>query len=279
MQFIKTFYEEVLSELKWGSFTPTHLISLAVAILIPFILHFALRNKRRRTQTLVLFLFSLIGPISLIYDIVKWGIPSSPLLYLPLHICSYNALLTPFLVLTRNKFLGNLLPLFSVGAAFALLFNSIQAEYSIFSFVFLLYFLSHTFGTCLPFLMVSLGHIRIEPKQILPCIGGTLAIYTISHFANLWINDYLVLKNIVVSTGEIWQVNYMFSLHPQGNPMLGLFWSIIPHSYFYMLMVIPIVAVYFVAMNIPNFVRKNKKNALARGPRTSLIVIRDEQSK
>ncbi len=251
MQFIRTFYEEVLAQLKWGSFTPTHLISLVVAILIPVILHFVLRNKSRRKQTLVLFIFSLIGPIALIYDIVVWGIPTTPLQYLPLHICSYNALLTPLLVLTKNKFLGNLLPLFSVGAAFALLFNSIQAEYSIFSFVFLLYFLSHTFGTCLPFLMVSLGHIKIEPKQILPCIGGTLAIYTASHFANIAINEYLTANEMTD-----YLVNYMFSLHPQGNPMLELFWSIIPHSYFYMLMVIPIVAVYFVAMNIPNFIRK-----------------------
>lgn len=262
-------------EILWGTgFTPIHLTTLIIALLIPFVLHFALRGARRRTQTVVLFIISLIGPFSLIYDIVLWGIPTSPLLYLPLHICSYNALLTPILVLTKNKFLGNLLPLFSVGAAFALLFNSIQAGYSLTTLVFLSYFLSHTIGTCLPFLMISLGHVRIEPRQILPCIGGTLAIYTASHFANVAIIEYLTAKGL---TDYVQYINYMFSIYPQGNPLLELFWSIIPHSYFYMLMVIPIVAIYFVLMNLPNFIRKGKKGVDPYAYRTSLTVVRDDK--
>ena len=264
-------------EILWGTgFTPIHLTTLIIALLIPFALHFALRGARRRTQTVVLFIISLIGPFSLIYDIVLWGIPTSPLLYLPLHICSYNALLTPILVLTKNKFLGNLLPLFSVGAAFALLFNSIQAEYSLTTLVFLSYFLSHTIGTCLPFLMISLGHVRIQPRQILPCIGGTLAIYTASHFANVAIIEHLTAKGL---TDYVQYINYMFSIYPQGNPMLEFFWSIIPHSYFYMLMVIPIVAVYFIAMNIPNFIRKRNIRSYGKNGYGSHFVVRDEDGK
>lgn len=241
-------------ELKWGMFTPTHFISLVIALLIPIGVHYLLRNKSERTQITVLFVMSLLGPVALAYDIIVWGIPSTPLQYLPLHMCSYNALLTPILVLTKNRFLGNLVPLFSVGAAIALVFNSIQAEYSIFSFVFLLYFLSHTFGASIPFLMLSLGHIKTSARYILPSTLATLAIYTISHFANLAINAYLAKVGIVDYLGELIQVNYMFSIHPQGNPLLSLFWSIIPHSYFYMLVAIPIAAAYFVLMNAKEIV-------------------------
>lgn len=252
-----------LFDLKWGSFTPTHVISLVIAVLIPVGIHYALRKRKEKTQRTVLFILSMIGPVALAYDIIVWGIPTTPLQYLPLHICSYNALLTPILVATKNKLLGNLLPLFSVGAAIALLVNSIQAEYSIFSFVFLLYYLSHTFGACIPFLMFSLGHIKPETKYILPCVGATLGIYTVSHFANLAINKYLLEANVLDSLGEVIQVNYMFSVHPQGNPLLLLFWEIIPHSYFYMFMVLPIAAAYFTLMNIGNITRyvKSRRSA------------------
>ena len=244
---LDTGYEEVATKLFsllgieekifWGSFTPVHIATLILAVLIPIGLHYALRGASERTQTVVLFIISLIGPFSLIYDIVLWGLPTTPLQYLPLHICSYNALLTPILVLTKNKFLGNLLPLFSVGAAFALLFNSIQADYSLTTLVFLSYFLSHTLGTCLPFLMVSLGHVRISHKQILPCVLGTLGIYTVSYFLNKVIIHHLEVTGL---TEYIPNINYMFSIYPQGNPMLELFWSIIPYEYFYMLMVMNI---------------------------------------
>ena len=253
-----------LLELKWGSFTPTHLISLVIAVLIPIGIHFLLRNRSERTQITVLFIMSLLGPIALAYDIIVWGIPSTPLQYLPLHMCSYNALLTPVLVLTKNRFLGNLIPLFSVGAAIALVFNSIQAEYSIFSFVFLLYYLSHTFGASIPFLMFSLGHIKTHPKYILPSTAATLGIYTLSHFANLAINAYLESAGIVDYLGELIQVNYMFSIHPQGNPLLSLFWSIIPHSYFYMLVAIPIAAIYFVMMNLSHIIKAVRQRRMAK---------------
>lgn len=257
---------EQLLELKWGSFTPTHLISLVFSVLIPIGIHFLLRRKSERVQLTVLFILSLLGPFALAYDLIVWGIPSTPLQYLPLHMCSYNAFLTPVLVLTRNKFLGNLLPLFSVGAAIALVVNSIQAEYSIFSVVFLLYYLSHTFGASIPFLMFSLGHIKAHPKYILPSTAATLGIYTLSHFANLIINHYLASVNFLDWAGELIQVNYMFSVHPQGNPLLLLFWSVIPYPYFYMLLAIPIAAAYFALMNLPFIIRygREKKRSKER---------------
>lgn len=244
--------------IKWGSFTPVHIISLVFAIVLPIAIYFILRKASRTVQTVVLFIMSLMGPFALTYELIVYGIPSSPLQYLPLHLCSYNMLLTPILVLTKNKFLGNLLPLFSVGAFIALIFNSIQADYSIFSGVFFLYYFSHAFGASLPFLMLALRHVEAHPKYILPSVIGTIGLYTISHFANIAINDYLAANNVLDYMGELIQVNYMFSLHPHGNPFLTFLWNILPYSYWYIFLVIPIAAIYFTSLNIGYFI-KNKK--------------------
>ena len=253
-----------LLELKWGSFTPTHFISLAVAVLISVGLHFLLRKKSEKVQTWVLFVLSLYGIFALIYEIIVWGIPSTPLQYLPLHMCAYNALLTPVLVLTKNKVLGNMLPLFATGAAIALIFNSIQAEYTILSFTFFSYFATHTLGTAIPYLMLSLGHIKPSPRCVLPTAATTLGLYTISHFANLIINAYLVNTNILDWQGEVIQVNYMFSVHPQGNPLLSLFWSIIPFPYFYMLCALPIIVIYFLLLNCKHIAAWIKSKRLSK---------------
>ncbi len=253
-----------LLEMQWGSFTPQHLISLVASVGVAFGLHFLLRRRTEKTKTIVLFLLSLVGPMALLHDLC-WGLQSTVLVYLPLHMCSYNALLTPVLIKTKNQFLGNLIPLFGVGAALAMIFNSVQAHYTVFSFTFVFHFLSHTLGWCLPILMFSLKIVKPHPKYILPCVGATFGLYTLSHFANLIINPILEANHILDSAGNLYQANYMFSLFHEGNPALAFFWSLIPHPYFYMFAALPIIALAFTAMNIPHFIRyfreKRQKNA------------------
>jgi uncharacterized membrane protein YwaF len=256
-----------LLELKWGSFTPTHFISLGVAVLFAIGLHFALRKRSEKVKTWVMFALSLYGIFALVYEFIVWGVTpetATGLQYLPLHMCAYNALLTPVLILTKNKVLGNMLPLFATGAAIALVFNSIQADYPILSFTFFSYFFTHTTGACLPFLMISLGMVKPDTKYILPTAATTLGIYTLSHFANLIINNYLASVNFLDWQGELIQVNYMFSVHPQGNPLLSLFWSIIPFPYFYMLCALPIIVIYFLLLNCKQVVAWVKKKINAR---------------
>ena len=69
-------------------------------------LYFALRRASRKTQAVVLGALSFSGIVAIIYNLVTWG---SPIEYLPLHLCSINAILLPIVVFTRNKTLGNLL--------------------------------------------------------------------------------------------------------------------------------------------------------------------------
>ena len=89
--------------MKWGSFGAAHLASLALAAALIIALYFLLRKASRPVQTAVLGVLSFSGIAAIIFNLVTWG---SPLEYLPLHLCSLNALLLPIVVFTRNKHLG-----------------------------------------------------------------------------------------------------------------------------------------------------------------------------
>ncbi len=241
---------EAFLEWKWGFFSPTHIATIIIAILFPIALYFLIRNKSERTQRIVLFAFSMLGPITMLNEIIVYAPMASILVYLPIHLCSINAILTPILICTKNEFIGNITPLFSVGSGLAVIFNTIQADYSIFSVVFILYYSSHAMGCAIPFLMAKLGLVKIRPKYILPSVGIIFLLYTVVHLINVWINTACAAGNIVDGFGDLIQVNYMFSLHHEENPALKFFWSIIPYEYFYMLAVFPIIVVYYLLLNI-----------------------------
>ena len=241
-------------DLKWGFFTPTHIITLIIAVLGSVGLYFLIRKRSMRTQTIVLFLFSLLGPITMLNEIIQYAPMQSIVRYLPLHLCSFNALLTPILILTKNEFLGNLTPLFSIGSGLAVIFNTIQADYSIFSAVFFLYYTSHVMGCAIPFIMWKLGHFQVRKRYILPCMLTVFVGYTIIHFINVFINTTCAAGNIVDGFGELIWVNYMFSVSTQGNPALEFFWSIIPCEYFYLLTAFPFVLFYYLLLNIKSVI-------------------------
>ena len=70
-----------------------------------------------------------------------------------------------------------------------------------------------------------------------------MTVYTLIHFVNLWINSYAIKNNIVDWAGNVIKVNYMFSIYPN-NPLLNLFYSIIPYQYWYMYLTMVVVVIY-----------------------------------
>jgi hypothetical protein len=74
-----------------------------------------------------------------------------------------------------------------------------------------------------------------------------MAAYTVIHFINLLVNHICLVNEITNPSGEIISVNYMFSLVPE-NPLLSLFYSVIPFEYWYMYMLIPVAAIYLGAI-------------------------------
>ena len=248
--------------MKWGFFTPIHIATLLAAAAMNLGLYYFLKHKSVKVQTLVMLPFSLLGVGAIIFNLLKWG---SPLEYLPLHLCSINAMLLPVVLLTRSKTLGNLLLAWCLGALAALVVNMAQAEYEIFSLTFVFYFFPHVLEFGIPILLFKLGLIEMHPKYILSTLGITMAIYTGIHLFNVWLNGYCEANQILDYAGNVIRVNYMYSITPE-NPLLVLFKQVIPYDYWYMYMIVPILAVYLSIVYAPvtrRIVIRKRRMALA----------------
>ena len=232
----------------WGTFTAAHILSLPAGAGLVVGLYFVLKNAARKIQTWVLGILSFSGLAAIVYNLVMWG---SPLEYLPLHLCSINALLLPIVVFTRNKTLGNLLLVWSLGALAALVMNQSVAEAELFSGVFCFYYFPHVMEFGIPILLFRLGLVEKDPRCIGSTLGITMGIYTLVHFSNLALNAYCA-ANEIMNGDAVLKLNYMFSMYPE-NPLLSAFYSVIPYSYWYMYMIVPILAVYLAAVYLPQF--------------------------
>ena len=240
--------------MKWGFMTPAHIATLAMAAAILGGLYRFLKGKNEKIQTAVLFVCSCTGVVAIVYNLLRWG---SPLEYLPLHLCSINAMLLPVAVLTRSRRLGNLLLVWCLGALVALIANFEMAEAKFFGESFVFYYFPHVFEFGIPVLLFKLGLVRKDPA----CIGSTLTItmgiYTLVHLCNVVINHFCALA------GNGIRVTYMFSIDPS-NPLVALFHRLIPHAYWHMYPVIPIVAVYLMAVYAPEISARRRQKRLRR---------------
>lgn len=240
--------------MKWGFLTPAHIATLVLAAVMLIGLYFGLKNKSRKIQTLVLFPLSLSGIAAIVFNLLRWG---SPLQYLPLHLCSINAMLLPFAVLTRNTKLCNLLLVWCLGALVALVANFEMTEAELFSAAFNFYFFPHVFEFGIPLLLFQLDLAKKDYRCIGSTITITMSIYTIVHLCNLMINRYCAL------VGNGIRVNYMFSIDPS-NPLVALFHRLIPHVYWHMYLVLPIVLIYLVIIYAPELSAKIRTDHLSR---------------
>ena len=247
--------------MKWGSYGPIHLLSLAFAAAAVIGLYFILKNRSMMVKTIVLGILSFSGIAAIIFNLVEWN---SPLEYLPLHLCSINALLLPIVVFTRNKQLGNLLLVWCLGALAALVVNQAQADFVVFSATFNYYFFPHVLEFGIPILLFKLKLVELDYK----CIGSTLLltilIYTGIHLCNVGLNAYCEANQILNSAGEVIKVNYMYSMVPE-NPLLALFYQWVPYEYWYLYLIFPIVLVYLVIVYSGQILRaiKAKKKVTA----------------
>jgi len=236
--------------MKWGTFGLVHIASLIIAAGIIVALYFVLKRRSVKIQLLVLGVLSFSGIAAVIFNLLSWG---RPLEYLPLHLCSVNALLLPVAVFTRNKTANNLLLVWSLGALAALVLNQAVAEAQVLDPVFCFFYFPHILEFGIPILMFKLGLVKKDPKCILSTVGITMGVYTLIHFFNKLLNA----AQLTDLNGEIIQVNYMYSIVPE-NPLLQLFYKVIPCEYWYMYMIIPILVVYLLIIYAPQLLGKKK---------------------
>ena len=241
--------------MKWGSFGAVHMATLALAVLMIALLYLILKHRSQKVQTAVLFVLSFAGNAATVYNLVAWG---SPLEYLPLHLCALNGLLLPAAVVTRNRNLCNLLLLWSLGAFVALVANGPMANAEITGLPFLFYYFAHVTELGIPILLFSLGHARKDAKCIGSTLGLTWGIYTAVYGINKLINFLCTAYQVTRPDGSLIQVNYMYSMGPI-DPLSGALWNILPCEYWYMVLAMPIIALYLCAMYAPQIVHSRKK--------------------
>ncbi len=249
----------------WGTFSTAHIISLVAAVLINVGLYIALTNFSRKKQIIVLFILSFAGIAAIIYNLVTWG---SPWEYLPLHLCSLNALLLPYAVLTRQKWCCNLLLLWSLGSYVALILNNNMADAILFSMPFNFYYFPHVLEAGIPIILFSLGLVKRDHKCIKSTLIITFSVYTIIHLINVAINSGMI------GPGNV-QVNYMFSVTPN-NPVLNLFWSIIPYEYWYMFLAIPVIVIYLAWWYLPELLEAYRAGKGLRAKKHAINEYYDE---
>ena len=235
--------------MKWGFFTPQHILTLVLAAAIITGLYYGLKGKSQKIQTAVLLPLSLSGIAAIIYNLVTWG---SPLEYLPLHLCSINAMLLPVAVLTRNKTLGNLLLLWCLGALVALVANFEMVEAELFGEVFNFFYFPHVLEFGIPILLFKLDLVKKDAECISSTMTITMFLYTLVHLCNLGINRYCE------AVGNGIRVNYMFSLEPT-NPLSALLYKVIPFEYWHMYAILPLLGVYLLVIYAPELAVKFRR--------------------
>ena len=239
----------------WGTFTLAHIISLLIAIVLNFVIFTILKNKNDKIKTLVLLCLSSFGILAIIFNLIAWN---SPIEYLPFHMCNINALLIPIALITKNKKIGNLLLLWSVGALIALIVNHSAANFELLSITFLQYYLSHTFEFGIPILIFALKLIPLDAKTIPSTLLISLCILIVVHFINLGLNKYIEIIDLRDWKGDLIVVNYMFTIKPD-NPALQFFYDLIPIPFLYVLPIFPIFTIYLLLIYTPIII-KNKKD-------------------
>ena len=245
----------------WGSFGVVHFATLVIAAALLIGVYFLLKYLPQKVRTIVLFCLSLMGIAAVIFNLVRWN---SPLEYLPLHMCSISAILLPIVVLTRNRTIGNLLLVWCLGSLLAVVVNSEAASFAIPSATFFFFYIPHVFEFGVMIYLFKLGYVKLDYRCIPSTIGLTMGIYTLVHFANLLINDYCVTHNVTNPSGNLVQVNYMFSLDHCGNPAMALFYKLIPFDYWYMYAAVIILLIYLPLVYLPQIVREVKARRAAK---------------
>ena len=238
--------------IEWGSFGIVHLTSLVIAASAMIGLYFALRKASKKVQTLVLGILSFSGIAAIVFNLLMWHAPWE---YLPLHLCSLNAILLPFAVFFRSRILGNLLNLWNFGALLAVVLNQAQAEFTLDSLTFWFYFVPHVLEFSIPLLLFKLKLVEKDYRCIPATMGLTLAMFTLVHLANKLLNSMFIAKGITDSAGEILQVNYMYTIMPE-NPVLVMLHNILPAEYWYLYLTLPLIILFLGIVYAPQLFRR-----------------------
>ena len=241
--------------MEWGLFSLAHVISLIFAIALIIILHYSLAKRSTECKTIVLFVLSLFGVASIIYNLIVYH---SPLEKLPLNVTEMGFLIMPFVIIFPRKGPANLLLLNVLAAVVGLIFNT-APEAGYFSMTSIFYYFPMVLAFGLPILIFTLDLSDLDIKYLPSTLAVGIILFTCVHFINIGINAYAEANELLSWSGEIVHVNYMATLEPV-NAILKGFYNIIPHPYWYMSVGLVIDFIYLVLIyGIHNYVIRVRK--------------------
>ena len=228
----------MFGENMWGMFGTVHAISIIIALLFNIILYIILRKQNKKKQIITLFLLSLLGIVSLVYNLVS---AENMIEALPLNWWSLAALLIPIAILTRGKFSTNILLLWSLSSIIRILFKDIpNAEW--FNITNSLEFVTDVIVAGFPILVFELDLAKRNQKTI-----------KFSIFISSLVYFFMCITNIVLET------NYMSSAAPT-NGFLEFIYSIFYVPHWYMIFTIPFLLFYLFWWYLPEILDDRRKN-------------------
>lgn len=159
---------------------------------------------------------------------------------LPLHLCNVHMLLMPIAVLTKKRpLLGFCFFVAPLGALMALVMPGPGfSGYSILLPRMIGYYMTHLMVIIEAILLYTLDYYRPEYRDF-PSTCGTLIAVSIVIFG-----IDLALKYSKLCTNP----NYFYLLDTEGNPVLEIFYRLIPYPYLYTLPCLLILAVYILVI-------------------------------
>ena len=227
-----------------------HLVSLGLFAAFALLLYFLLRPRSAACRRTVLGILSFAGIPAIVWYPIAYG---DLLRFLPLELCSFTALLLPAAVFTGNRRLNNVLLLWAFGSFCAILLNPLETAWSPSDTEFWMFYVPHAVEAAIPPLVFALGLAEKDPRCIPFTVGCTFAAYTFSHVCNLLVNGFYA------KTGSEYRVNYMFAERPE-NPVLDACWKVLPHRYWYALVMLPFVILLLVILYLPEIAGKKRRN-------------------
>ena len=241
--------------MEWGLFSLAHIISLIFAILLIVVIHYSLARRSLECKTIVLFILSLFGVASIIYNLIIYH---SPLEHLPLNVTEIGFLIMPFVILFPRKGASNLLLLNVLAAVVGLIFNT-APETGFFSMTSIFYYFPMVLSFGLPILIFTLDLSDLDIKYLPVTLAIGIMLYTVVHFINIGINTYCEANNVLNWVGDVVNVNYMATIRP-ANAILSSFYNILPYPYWYMAVGLVIDFIYLVLIyGIHNYVIRVRK--------------------
>ncbi|MBQ1982515.1 MAG: YwaF family protein, partial [Clostridia bacterium] len=180
--------------MQWGSFGIVHISTLVIAAALIVGVYFLLKHLPERVRYFSILALSFSGIVAILCNLIAWG---SPLEYLPFHMCSILAIMLPITVLTKSRYMGNLLLVWCLGSLLALIINHASGHFIIPSAAFFIYYIPHVFEFGVVIYLFKFGYVKKDYKCIPVTVGLTMVIYTVVHLIYLALNHYCAVHNIV----------------------------------------------------------------------------------